>query len=140
MQVFAEQLPLAVYSNSTVGKYRDAVCQHFQLRFKRVGGAGNCFFESCAALLPTVSDAIALRQQVVAFLRECVDGQHGALGERCLFEIESELNEELIGAKKQTFPLTPEAYLNASTSNRVWVAGMGLGLGLRFRVQGLGFV
>ncbi len=79
-------------------------------------------------------DANTLRQQVIAFLRECVDGQHGALGERCVCEIEAELNEELIGAKKTIYPLTPEAYLNASTSNRVWVAGMGLGLGLRFRL------
>jgi hypothetical protein len=123
MDVFTEQLPHAVYSNSTIGKYRDAVCQHFHLRLKRINGNGNCFFESCAALLPTVSDANALRRQVVAFLRECVHGEHGALGERCLCEIEAELNEELIGGKKKIFPLTAEAYLNASACSRIWVAG-----------------
>jgi len=130
MEVSHYQLPVAVFNNATIGKYRDAVCRHLHLRLKRCSGSGNCFFESCALLLPSLRlDANTLRQQAIAFLRECVHAEHGALGERCLFEIESELNEELIGAKKQTFPLTPEAYLNASASNRVWVAGMGLGLG-----------
>jgi hypothetical protein len=123
MQVFSENLPLAVHSKSGVGQYRAAVCQHFHLHFKRIGGSGNCFFETCAALLPTVSDAIALRQQVIAFLRECVDEGHGALGQRCLAGIEEELNEELIGGKNPIFPLTAQAYLDASASPRIWVAG-----------------
>jgi hypothetical protein len=128
MDLNAEQLPPQVLKFKTYAKYRKALCEHFNLRFVRITGCGNCFFDSCAALLPAAGSGSDLRKEVIAFLAECIAGQHDLLGERCTREIKQELQQELVGpnhlygAEAGAFP-TPRSYLDASASNEVWVQG-----------------
>ena len=132
MELNAEQLPREVLEFKTYAKYRNAVCELFNLRFLRVAGIGNCFFDSCAASLPAAGSGSDLRKQVIAFLAQCIAGQHDFLGARCTLEIEQELQQELVGLPKKRngsdgaeagAPLTPQSYLDASASNEVWVQG-----------------
>jgi hypothetical protein len=129
MEVTAEALPPSIFDLQGVGKYRDAVCQHLGLFLKRVGGNGNCFFVSCSSLLSTLGlqvSATNLRLQVVDFFRECKEGSHGLLGERCMVDIGYETSEALVSSSTRyngRIPESVEFYLNASTDNCVWVAG-----------------
>ena len=132
MQVLHEQLPDSVHAPATKKQYLDSICKHFRLKHARVGGNGNCFFVACAKVLSCLGitvDASALRQQVVAFLRECYfDRLHGVLGERCCIEMEHEVHARIplvsSTARHNGFvPDTMESYLTATADIRVWACG-----------------
>jgi hypothetical protein len=52
-----EDLPKEVYDfkRTMTKRYREAVCEHFNLQCKQIEGDGNCFFASCAAAFMYVS-------------------------------------------------------------------------------------
>ena len=62
-----------IFGASETKKYRDCVCGILNLHFQQIAGAGNCFFESVATLLPLVpgrngmiiGDATVLRALMV---------------------------------------------------------------------------
>ena len=98
-----ENLPenLRQYKKNEFKKFRDAVCEVLKLRFKSIGGNGNCFFESVSALLQHAREFVItpdqLRQHIVSFLRECLDNHHNILGERCMVDMEGELGQPITG-------------------------------------------
>jgi hypothetical protein len=117
-------------------KYRDAVCALLGLSYLPIGGNGNCFFESVAALLHFIDirmDARHVRRKSIEFLLECLDGRHGILGERCVIEMENELNKQLVSSvyvrrdqRGQLLPTTVQEYISISSSIGVWVEGSAL--------------
>ena len=127
-----ESLPdtLQQFKKNEFKKYRDAVCEVLKLRFKNIGGYGNCFFESVSALLQH-SRAVQigpdhLRQIVVLFLRECFNNQHNIVGERCVMDMEGELGQPMTGGSRKNSGLCPdtvEEYLNVCAIDGVWVQG-----------------
>jgi hypothetical protein len=121
-------------------RFRDAACQHYQLRWHSVGGNGNCFFQSVSELLqdarleqePTAVTPDALRVRVIAFFRSCLN-KEDHLSERLTVEIQDEVNRELSCSNHKSFngqrlngyvPSTVEEYLDASSQNGVWVQGI----------------
>lgn len=127
-----EPLPFSTqqFKKNEYKKYRDAVCDLLQLSFICIGGNGNCFFESVSTLLKHERDLIldsdSIRQQVVTFLRECLNNQHSILGERCVMDMEGELGLPITGASRKNSGLTPETveeYLNVSAIDGVWIQG-----------------
>jgi hypothetical protein len=132
MQVLHEQLPPSVCAPTTKKKYLDLICEHFGLKLARVGGNGNCFFVACAKVLSCLGitvDASVLRQQVVAFLRECYFHQlHGVLGERCCMEMEHEVDARIPLVSSTALhngfvPESMESYLTATADISVWACG-----------------
>jgi hypothetical protein len=126
-----EQIPSNVVGKPerTLKAFRDKVCGHFGLRFNRIAGNGNCFFESMALVTSKPSSAklnsFSVRQQLVAFLRSCSQNSYGMLGELCLLNMRHELNTSFIssGKKRLKTPTTIEEYLDGSSNDAVWVAG-----------------
>jgi hypothetical protein len=109
MEYSTEELPSSCIDAATGpgnfmtrnARYRKAVCEHFQLRWRSVGGTGNCFFESVCLLLrrvricPDDLNAHQLRLNVISFFREC-SGSTQPLCERVMVEMETELFDPLV--------------------------------------------
>jgi hypothetical protein len=123
-----ENLPAAAhnFSASETKKYRDCVCEIFNLHFKQIAGAGNCFFESVATLLPLVPGRggqvyhhhTLLRSVAIKWLRDCAT-RTGLVYEECMAHMRAELQHKI---GKET-PTSIEEYLDLSAKDGVWVAG-----------------
>ena len=123
------------YKASETRRYRDHVCYLFNLHFERIGGDGNCFFESVVTLLAHVQDAFGhnhmltatqLRERVVDWLKRC-DSSDGNVGQECTKYMTQELNRTLEWKEgRKTTRATPETivdYLAISAKNGVWIEG-----------------
>ena len=83
-------------------KYRDCVCEIFNLHFKPIAGAGNCFFESVATLLPVVPGRegqvyhhhALLRSMAIKWLRDCAT-RTGLVYEECMAHMRAELQHKI---------------------------------------------
>jgi len=118
-------------------RYRNAACQHYQLRWKSVSGNGNCFFESVCELLRDIRDhremtSESLRADVIDFFRSCLDSTQD-LCERVKVEMEDEVHRSLSCSNYKSFngkrlngyvPTTLDEYLEASSHEGVWVQGI----------------
>jgi hypothetical protein len=120
-------------------RYRTAVCNHFGLRFHRVGGNGNCFFTSaCIALEATLgagnvpehlASADNLRASLIRFLRLCVETDEEAeivkdMREELRFPMQCQTRAEINGVRVHNYQATSlEAYLEAAAFDGVWVSG-----------------
>jgi len=118
-------------------RFRNAVCQHYQLHWKSVSGNGNCFFQSVIELLRDIRDhreltPEVLRADVIDFFRSCLDSTQD-LCERVKIDVEDELNRALSCSNYKTFngkrlngyvPTTVVEYLEASSHEGVWVQGI----------------
>jgi hypothetical protein len=129
------QLQGTPFKKSEFKKYRDAVCNALDLHFHQVDGMGDCFFHSVSVLLQHVpqpdggmwdKDPTCLRQEVTLWLKECVEMQHGMLGERCVMDMEGEMGTALISSSRKNSGMIPESireYLDVSAIDGVWVQG-----------------
>jgi hypothetical protein len=129
------QLQGAPFKNNEFKKYRDAVCSTLDLHFQQVDGLGDCFFHSVAVLLQYVrqpdgaiweKDPSCLRQEVTLWLRECVEMQHGIVGERCVMDMEGEVGTEMVSSSRKNSGIIPDnirEYLDVSAIDGVWVQG-----------------
>jgi hypothetical protein len=87
---------------SETKKYRDYVCEIFNLHFKQIAGAGNCFFESVATLLPLVPGRggqvyhhhTLLRSVAIKWLRDCAT-RTGLVYEECMVHMRAELQHPI---------------------------------------------
>jgi hypothetical protein len=85
-------------------RYRTAICEHFQLIWKSVGGTGNCFFESVRTLLRAAHieeeeiSARQLRAHIIDFFRLCIVNRQEPLCERIFIDLEGELQTPLISS------------------------------------------
>jgi hypothetical protein len=133
-----EELPLPLFASfkqKESKRYRDAVCAHLGLSYLPIGGNGDCFFESVSTLLRFAmnarTDAMHVRRKTTDFLLECLGHQHGILGERCVIEMENELDKQLVSSIYvrrdlligQLLPTTVQEYISHSTPSGVWVEG-----------------
>lgn len=145
MEYYTTELPDSVRADCQKGnfqtrnaRFRQAVCQHLNLRYIGVGTAGNCFFESVSILLRESigidTTAASLRADVVECLRLC-PGSTQDLAERIRVEMEDELGRPLVcstrGRLPQTdvkldgfVPSTLQEYLDACACEGVWVQGL----------------
>ena len=131
----SEPLPahFAAFKKSESKKYRDAVCEFLHLRYLKIGGNGDCFFEAVSALLLLLRgvtlDACDLRHCVCSFLLDCSYTDHGILGERCVIDMQGELDKRLVSSivvRRDPALLTPSTildYITASSRSGVWVEG-----------------
>ncbi len=117
--------------------FRLSVCLYKHLSWQRISGSGNCFFDAVAIALraqcPLHMEITGrdIRRDVVEFLRNCGDSTQ-ELMERCIVDMEHELNHEITSSNRaklngrplQGFvPLTIEEYLDASAHDGVWIQG-----------------
>lgn len=114
-----------IFKASETKKYRDCVCEIFNLHFKQIAGAGNCFFESVATLLPLVPGRggvhlhhTVLRSVAIKWLKDCAT-RPGFVYEQCMEHMRAELQHPI---GKQT-PADIHEYLEMSAKDGVWVAG-----------------
>ena len=116
-------------------RFRDAVCQHFNLEWISIGGNGNCFFVSvitalkAAGTLDSSCDLSShqLRLNLVEYFRSCA-GSTQPLCERVVIEIEAEQHEPLLCSThakidgerlNDLVPGSTERYLDAVSINGV---------------------
>jgi hypothetical protein len=130
----AASLPLNFQTRNA--RFRQAVCQHYQLQWKSVSGHGNCFFEAVCVLLrdPRIHhefDSDELRANVIEFFRSCLDSTQ-LVCERVKDDMLAEVNQALSCSSHKSFngkrlngyiPTTIEEYLDASSHDGVWVQG-----------------
>ena len=121
-----------INADMTSAEYLEAVCDHYDIRLVSVNTDGGCFFDSIYALLPCVLKAAkspkALRQQLVLFMRECHEGNHGDLGQRIADDVKAALQYKIVSSHATTRginrkPKNAEAYFEAVSKNSVWVEG-----------------
>jgi hypothetical protein len=131
MDVNTQELDF-INAGMTHAEYLEAVCNRYDRRLVSVSSDGGCFFNSIYALLPCVLKAAkspkALRQQLVLFLRECHEGNHGDLGQRIADDVKDALKYKIVSSHATTRginrkPKNAEAYFEAVSKNSVWVEG-----------------
>ena len=118
-------------------RFRLAVCNYKLLSWKRIDGSGNCFFDAVAVALqaqcPQHREITGrdIRRDIVEFFRNCGDSTQDVM-ERCMVDIEHELQHELTCSNRTKFnglplqgflPSTIEEYLDASAHDGVWIQG-----------------
>jgi hypothetical protein len=148
MDYSVEELPQDCIEAGAVGgnfvtrnaRFRNAVCQHFNLNWISIGGNGNCFFVSVITALKATgtlamsSDLSAhqLRLNLVEYFRLC-SGSTQPLCERVIVEIEAEQNQPLLCSTHARIdgerlnglvPGSTERYLDAVSNNGVWPQGL----------------
>jgi hypothetical protein len=146
MQYSTVQLPIEIFEvlkGYTKGnfmtrnaRFREAVCQSFNLRWISVGGTGNCLFESVRLglldAIQVVTTAADIRAHVVGFLRGCLNSEE-PLSERCVVEMQDEVSEALVCSSYKRLngvlingftPSTIVEYLDASEIEGVWPQGL----------------
>ena len=124
-----------VFNGSETKRYRDCVCEIFNLIFTPIDGDGNCFFESVVTLLALVPnlngkrhllDATELRARVIEWLRNC-GGRIADVCNMCMFHMQDELAHPLtcLSGNKwvQRKPKDLADYLEVCSQNGVWVQG-----------------
>ena len=132
MEISSVQLPFEPPPKEE--DYLAQLCSFLGTQLCSVPSNGGCFFDSIFASLPTVGKAVksskALRQEIVAFFRECCStDQHGELGERVQKDITDQLQHKIVSSYAATRfnnkkPKTIDAYLEAVSMNSVWVEGV----------------
>ena len=130
MNVFSEPLPdvVGVLSEDA---YLEAICHRYRVQVCSVPSYGACFFDSIYALLPTVGKAVkstkSLRLSCVDFMRQCCGGQHGALGERIVMDLDDALKRRIVSScstrQNNKVPKTLEEYFAAVSMASTWVEG-----------------
>lgn len=132
MEVFSSQLPFEPEGMSE-DAYLLAVSEVFGVCRMAVPSNGGCFFDSIFALLPTVSkavvSAVALREQLVSFFRECQSLQHGLLGERIMDDVVAAMRSPIVSSWASTRgngrrPKTVDSYFDSVSKRSVWVEGV----------------
>jgi hypothetical protein len=144
MEYSTEQLPDLVLETCQVAanfltrnaRFRQAICQHFQLRWLQVDGSGNCFFHAVCELLMSANQSSniepqQLRSSVVEFLR-LQPGSTQALSERLTMEMECEVGQAITASTRESFhgrrlnnfvPIDIEEYLDVMAHDGTWCAG-----------------
>ena len=123
------------FSATETKRYRECICQLFNLHFASIDGAGDCFFSSVAMLLERVPNAFgitytitssSLRARVVEWLRKCGSSADD-ISQECCLHMTHELVHPLtllVGNKwVSRTPVDVDDYLQLSSQDGVWVAG-----------------
>ena len=130
MNVFSEPLD-ASFGGLSEDAYLEAICHKYRVQVCSVPSYGACFFDSIYALLPTVGKAVksskALRLSCVDFMRQCCDGQHGAVGERIVDDVKDAMKRRIVSScstrQNNKVPKTLEQYFVAVSMTSTWVEG-----------------
>jgi len=131
MDVFSEPLDSGVVGGLSEDAYLEAICHKYGVQLCSVPSYGACFFDSIYALLPTVGKAVKsskeLRLSCVDFMRQCCEGQHGAVGERIVDDVNDALKRRLVSScstrTNNKVPRTLEDYFAAVSMVSTWVEG-----------------
>jgi hypothetical protein len=125
------QVPFPFIEGMSQDTYLESLCEKLQVRVCSTSTQGGCFFDSIYALLPTVGKAVksskCLRFQIIQFFRQCIDGEHGDLGERVSEDIRHAMTRPIVSSCRTRVAgnrmKTCEDYFKAISLQSTWAEG-----------------